>query len=452
MAIFNVAFLGPSLSKKTGASGAKVLSNKLSILESSLLGEGDELSAGDLDILIDETRKAQNSGILTATQRSNYDVKIAKYQQQKESILVQRSENIKMMDEDMARDDVEMFKIFGDNPRQLTRAKVASLTLKINKLSDAIVKRELLGQDATDLLDEKESVKTEWDRRVETMKAAEAFKDKGDVAANQVAYVVTNDQGEVVKINYAPAGTMKGYAETNGTINGFRVYGKINDNVNGKNIFRIAYGGRLVEFKAADIMMPDAAHPGDYKPTQLIGDVLQMGPYAVGKHGTIDLTRRDFRERGGVQGIQMQRTIPKNSWAKGLDGTMYYRKQDGNFEKHINKSFSPEGVDYSTMYTILPQEERLIWKKTDKTIDHSLGIEPEEEMPMTTMETLQKGPLQVKQKQQGMSTAKPVTMSTAKPVARRTPQQPKEQASPGIVETAKRTFQGGVDYLKSKFR
>lgn len=452
MAILNVAFLNPRMRAKSGGEGASILSDRLSILESSLLGEGNELSVGDINLLIDETRKIQNSGVLTQTQISNYNVKIARYQQQKESILVQRSENIDRMDNEMKKDDVDMFKILENNPIELTRAKVASLTLKIDQLTESIQKRELLGQDATDLILEKRSTKTEWDRKVETMKAAEAFEDKGDVAANHAAYVVTNDQGEIIKVDYAPTGTIKGYAETNATMNGFRVYGKINEKVGNDNFFRISFGGQLENFSAPDIMMPDAAHPGEFKPTKLIGNLEEMGPYVVGRHGYIDLTSRDFGEEGeeNIQGVQIQRAIPKDSWAKGLDGTMYHRKKDGNFEKHLNIDYIPRGFDPKFMYTISPQEEAMIWRKTDETIDHADIMEPEEQMQFTSesaIETQARG-LQEMLPSQRISPAE-------KPVARarttKTPQQPREQASPGIMETAKRTFQGGVDYLKSRF-
>ena len=449
MAILNVAFLNPKLRAKSGVSGVKMMSNKLSILESSLLGEGNELSVGDINLLIDETRKIQNSGVLTATQISDYNVKIARYQQQKESIFVQRSEDIKMMDDDMAKDDIDMFKIFENNPVELTRAKVASLTIKIDQLSESIQKRELLGQDATDLILEKRAAKTEWDARTETMKAAESFRGGDSFVNGQVAYVVTNNKGEAIKIDYAPAGTKSGYAETAAVMNGFRVYGKINENIGGKNIFKIAYGGQLMEFTAPDIMMPDAEHPGEYKPTRLIADVEKMGPYTVGKHGYADLSSGYYGEEKdeNYKEVQIQRAIPKDSWAKGLDGTMYHRKKDGNFEKHLNINFTPEGIDPKYMYTISPQEEAMIWREIDETIDHAETIEPEEEMKFAPTGTMNFG------QPTNMSVAPTEQPSSVRGTtsARRTPQQPKEQASSNIIDTAKRTMQGGIDYLKSRF-
>ncbi|MCK4859328.1 MAG: hypothetical protein KAS87_02095 [Candidatus Omnitrophica bacterium] len=458
MAIFNVAFLNPKM-RKSGGGGVKMMSNKIAMLESFLLGEGNELSVGDLDILIDERKKLQNSGVLTATQISDQDVKIARYEQQKESILVQRTENIDRMDEDIEKDDIDMFKIFENNPVELTRAKVASLTLKVDKLTEAIQKRELLGQDTTELELEKESVKTEWNARTETMQAAKSFKGGDSFVNGQVAYVVTNNKGEAIRIDYAPAGTKSGYAETAAIMNGFRVYGKINENIGGKNIFKIAYGGHLMEFTAPDVMMPDAAHPGEYKPTKLIADVEKMGPYTVGKHGYVDLSSGYYGEEKeeNYKEVQIQRAIPRDTWAKGLDGIMYHRKKDGNFEKHLNINYSPMGLDPGVMYTISPQEEAMIWRKTDETIDHADVMEPEEEMPMEEMQTI-KDIFQPKEFEpttpSEMSMMPQVETQPARLISttRRTPQQPKEQVSPGIMETAKRTMRGGMEYLKSRFR
>ena len=448
MAILNVAFLNPKLRKASGDS-ASILSDRLKILESTLLGEGDETSVGDLDVLIDEARKIQNSGVLTAAQRSGYDVDIARYQQRKESIIIQRSEDVKAMDDDMKRDDIDVFKIFEDDPISATRMSVASLSEKINNLSEAIQKRENLGKDASDLILEKAATKTEWDRRFETMRGAESYDGKNKIEG-QAIYIDKNSQGEVTNIKYAQEGSIPGYSEINAYKNGFKVYGKPTKE-NGRNVWKIAYGGSMIEFSSVDYLTADPDNPGQFtfSPKRLEPNPKQMGIYLVGDKGEADLTTRDLGEGIGIKSLQTQRIIPKNSWAKGMDGTtMYFRDEDGTFQKHLNMNYSPAGADPNILYTMSPEEEMLALRKSDKTIDHSEPIKPEEGVNLSMPETMFQQPA-------NMTPASPMSqrMPTEAPIptAART-SKPKEQAPQGILQNAQKTFQGGVDYLKNIFK
>ena len=225
-------------------------------------------------------------------------------------------------------------------------------------------------------------------------------------------------------------------------INGLSVYGKVNDKRDGKNLFFL--GGSI--FSAADRLEADPENPGQFKPTKLVADVKQMGPFKIGEAGYVNMDTKSLR---------VQSYLPRDSWAKGMSGSIYKRRQDGGYTKYINLQSRADYGDIPNpedMMKIHPNVENSIMRSgVDETVDFTEMMEPEEEMPMAPMETIgQEVPLG--QKAGPLEARGGVPKTTATATTRRTPQQPKEQAPSGILETAKRTFQGGVDYLKSRFR
>jgi hypothetical protein len=437
MAIFNVAFLNPRMRKKSGGTGVSILGHQLTMLENELEKDG-YLAPGDYDLLIERARSIQKSGALTPTQRSSYDVKISGYQKNKELSSIEKTGDIERMNRSVESEAIEDVMVAGNNPNNFITGRIASLESKIGSLLNVIQKREIAGMDTTEHLNEYQEAMREYTSRNQTLQSLESFDGKNPIAG-QAAFVKTNVYGEIIDVDYAAYGSKSGYVETNGMINGLSVYGKVNDKKDGKNLFFM--GGST--FSAPDIMEADPENPGQFKPTKLVADVKQLGPFKIGEAGYVNMDSKSLR---------VQSYLPRNSWSKGLSGTIYKRRQDGGYTKYLNLQSRADYGDMPNpedMMKIHPNIENSIMRSgVDETVDFAEMMEPEEETMMAPMETVgpmapetftQKGPLQPRQ---GVSRA----------TTRRTPQQPKEQASPGIVETAKRTFQGGVDYLKGVFR
>ncbi len=81
MAVFNVSFLNPAM-RSSGGSNSGLLADQLSILQNEL-GKDGFLSPGDYDLLIEKARTIQSMPGLSASQKSEYNVKISAFEKQK---------------------------------------------------------------------------------------------------------------------------------------------------------------------------------------------------------------------------------------------------------------------------------------------------------------------------------------------------------------------------------
>ncbi len=445
MAIFNVAFLNPRMRKKSGGAGVKVLLNELEIFETSLMGEENNLSPGEIDKLIDRRRKLQNSGALTATQISDQNVKIAKLQQQKEAVKFSMDENIEKINRDMKNSDVEINEVTGNSPIGFFKAKIASLEDKTEKLYSSIEKRTREGMDFSGHQGELSEAKAELESRYRSLQMLESFDGENPIKG-LVAYMNTNDDGEIIGVDFLPYGSKSGYAETNGMVDGCQIFGKVNYKDQDYNHFLLGD----IKFTAVDTMEQDPENPRNMIPRKLVSDTRTMSGYKVGQHGWLNIPSTLEIDGKLYNTLKVEDHFKRNSFAKGIEGNLFKRREDGGYTEYLNidRSRADLPANMEDIRTVSEDGERVLKRRVDETVDFADSIEPEEEMPMAPMETVgpmapetftQKGPLQPRQ---GVSRA----------TTRRTPQQPKEQASPGMLETAKRTFQGGVDYLKSRFR
>ena len=447
MAIFNVSFLNPKMRKKTGGvSGAKIISNRLAILEASLLGEENNLSPAEIDTLIDEHRKAQNSGVLTPTQISDYNVKIARYQQKKEAMEFSIDGNIDKINRDTENSDIEINNMLGNSPINYIKAKIASSNDKLKRLYGLVDRREREGMDFSEHLGELERTKRELESQHGSLQQLETFSGEYPIKG-LVAYMNTNENGEMISVEYLPYGSKSGYAETDGMYDGCQIYGKINYKDQGYNHFLLGN----IKFTEVDTMEFDPENPGKMKTKKLISDTRTRSGYKIGKHGWLNIPSVIEEDGKFYNTTGIQNDFPRNSWAKGMSGNIYKREEDGSSKKYINLQSRADYGDIPNpedMRKLSQGEERTLAPHIDEVFDFADSIEPEEEMPMAPMETIgQEVPLG--QKMGPLEARRGISRTTA--TTRRTPQQPKERAPAGIMETAKRTFQGGVDYLKSRF-
>jgi len=441
MPVFNVGFLNPKTKKASGTAGqATILSNQLSMLEHDLAKDGF-LAPGDYDILIEKAQQLRTTGGLTPAQQSKYDVKIVGYE---------KAKNIKKLEKD---DDIERMKVYrksegaedvmmaGNKPEEFLRGRLASLRAGMDDLSESIERREAAGQESSEHWNELMDLQKQYTANFKTLSSMSEF-DGNNPIVGQVAFVSTNSDGEIVNVDYAKHGSKTGYAETNGMINGFQVYGKINTKREGKNLFVL--GDQV--FSAPDLMIPDPSIPGSFKPNKLVAGVEQRGPLDVGQPGFVNMPGETLTVQGHV---------PRDSWVQGMGNAIYKRREDGNFSKYLNVQNSSDidgAPERDGMLTLPNSMEQSIVDRVDRTIDFANPISPEQG-PQTA-------PLGEPVEIEGPATSAEAPMTAApqprQPARRggatRTKKKPEERASHGVIETAKRTVQSGVEYLQNIFR
>ena len=426
MATFNVSFLNPKL-RKAGGSGVKIMSDQITMLEDELSKDG-YFSPGDYDILIDRVRAVRNSGGLTPNQMSNFAVKISGYQKAREISILNKGEDMSRMDRDEKNTMANTIMMSGNNPTQFLRNRVDSLVNYINDLDSIIDRRGMAGMDVTDYLNQRTEREREYDSNINALMAAENF-DGDTPIQGYVAYVKTNNNGEIVDVSYERHGK-SGYAETNGMINGFQVFGKINFKEDGRNNFVL--GNQ--RFSAVDMMIPDPANPGSFKSNKLEANVEQRGPITIGRGGFLNISGNS---------LKMQGYLPNNSWGKGASGSIYNRDEHGDYRKYINTR--EEDIDnvQGSLLNLPSSYEQAIMKNCVETFDGADTMEPDEGLPMTPISEL---PMTFP-----YTPPKTPTPQPEAPVAGRTVQ-PTERASEGLIPTARRTVKSGVEYLKGLFR
>jgi len=439
MATFNVSFLNPALQKTGGGSGAGILADQLAILENSLAKDGF-LSPGDYDILIAKARDIQ-MGNLTADQRSNYDVKISSYERSKSTSEIDRTDDITRMNKILNSESSEDVMVVGNNPREFLKGRMASVEAKLNELSEIITRRENSGLDTTDYYNEYNSALQEYQKRAGAFQAmGEVSEGLTDPIPGYVAYVETNQNGEIVNVDYAKYGDKTGYAETNGMIDGFQVFGKVNYKRDGENYFKL--GNQT--FSAADMLTPDPANPGSFKPNKLMANVQEKGVIRRAQSGYVNMSQPDLR---------IQDYLPSNAWAKGNNGTLYKKREDGGYTKYLNAT--PESLNIQDAILSMPEGfERSLMDKVDETIDVTAPITPDQGMSMAP--SIDNGVPMQDQIMQGKVPTKmnydlPNPFNKPKTQAFRTPQQPSAKVDSGAFATAKRTVQSGIDSVKRLF-
>lgn len=462
MPTFNVSFLNPAL-RKSGGSGVGILADQLQILENSL-GKDGFLSPGDYDILIEKAREIQMNNSLSADQRSAYDVKISSYERSKEIGNIERASDIERMNKALKSEAAEDVMVVGNNPQLFLEGRIASLQSKLNDLAEVINNRTATGADTTEYYNEYNATLQEYRTKMEASQAMGEFaNDQSKPIQGYVAYVTTNKNGEIVDVDYGKYGEKSGYAETNGMIDGFQVYGKINYKEDGKNYFKL--GGKT--FTAADMLIQDPANPGSMKPTKLMADVQDPSGRGIATRAAAGYVN--------IPGatITIQSYLPNNSWAKGVNGTLYHRDETGNYKKYINATEENMQID-GPILSIPEAFEQSLMRNVRETIDITAPITPDQGMsmaPTTTMGGPQTAPVNMNYglenpyapsgagksaplPQSSMSNPTPSALDmprTSRSQAFRTPQQPSSASPSSPIANAQRTIQSGIKAVKNLF-
>lgn len=377
MPVFDVSFLNPN-APRGGGSNYNTLIDQLAIKESELASDG-KLAPGDYDLLAGMARKIAGSPGLTKDQRSNVLVKIADYGKNKSTSTLKDSQDVQRLGRDYQDDLAKNTMLFGNDPKTLIQTNVDATHAKIQKLADSIDQIEGSGGDASEHLNEYNKTLNEYQDLLHAQNDVNNYKGEGKPDSPYVAYMTTNNSGEIVDVKIGKVGSNSGFTETNGVYGGLQVFGKINSKENGKNVFQIGN----TRFSAADLLLPDASNPGAMKSNRLIAEDQQ----SQGGSGFDTASTNVFKPIDPTK-VRVQGAIPTGSWAKGIDGTLYQRLETGRYKKYVNVDEKALGISDSNIIRVPRSLQGSINANTDTTFD---GAGIKDFVPQGTMGPLAPG-------------------------------------------------------------
>ena len=478
MAVFNLSFLNPGNKKSSGGSGYGIMVDQLSILENDLQSDG-VLSPGDYDLLIKKAENLSTSPGLSADQRSNIAVKISNYKKTKKVSDYTKTGDIKRMNDALLNEGAQDTMLAGNDPKRFLEGRLESLKSKINDLNENIISRQENGGDTFEYQNELQSTMADYNSKYEAYSAMANF----DPANPQpipgyVAYVKTNNYGEIVDVDYTKYGDKSGYAETNAMINGFPVFGKVNTKKDGKNYFVL--GNQT--FSAPDSIIPDPLNPGASKSQRLI-DESTINDAKIGGGDFVKASQLAGYKNFSNADLNVQSYIPRNSFAKDTTGKIYKRNDDGSYTKYVN--VNPQNMgDMPKMEDMLtlPKEYSMnLTPNIKETIDFSdpgspISWDPNETNGMSISPEINAqnkvngifnpesplvpgSPMEPSGDTQGYSNMENITPSatatstpaTTTPAIKRTPQKPAPSSQPGFMQIAKKTIDSGINAVKNMF-
>lgn len=465
MPVVNLSFIR---GKGTGGTGSGILADQLQILENDL-GRDGFLSPGDYDILISKARDLQNSGSLTADQRSGYGVKISGYETKKAVNNLQTNEDLTSMEAKDKSDKYELTMVKGGNPAKYLNTKSAMLKNRLDELAVIIDRRARAGDNVIEHQAAYYDTLQQYRNISEADKAAGSYMDwyLGEQTKKQAdpnyqipatqpvidgyaAYVVTNNKGEITDVDYGVYEPKSGYVETNGILGGFRVLAKPNYKQGGENVFKLGQ---------------DTYMAPDYDPTTMKPGKLTAGARNVLGSVQADSTADLFY---APDSVTTQIGISNGGYARGSNGSYYRKNGPSDYTKYINFNPANHEISENDILNIPKTIEDSIMPFAKETIDDSARMVPDEGLNMADPGSIEsayplapENPYSQSNAQipgQEMSTRSNPTPSAENfnkqsTQARRTPQQP-SNAAPAptdFVSVAKRTMSSAADYVKNIF-
>lgn len=355
MASFDVSFLNPKL-RKSKEQDYGFLVDQLSIQEDTLSSDG-KLAPGDYDLLIGQAQKLRSFPGLTNEQRSNIDVKISQYSSDKKKNIVKDKNDIARLKRDVENDNRQINMLFGNDPSTFLSAREQLLKVKLARLSDSINQAETAGDDTSAHLGEYNETLGEYQDIVSAMGAVQGYKE-GKPQSGYVAYLTTNDRGEVINMDVGRLGSKSGYAQTNGVFGGLQVYGKINKNEDGRNVFLL--GNK--RFSAADIPIPDPENPLSFKSAPLFSEsqIESQGGVTRGQKGSYDVI--------DPVSVRTQAAIPDGSYAEGSNGFLYQNVGNGQYKKIVGTTAKDLNIPETQIIKIPRNIEDSIIPRVTQTV------------------------------------------------------------------------------------
>lgn len=431
MAVFNVSFANKNTAGGGGSSQSYgILVDRLDILEASLSADG-KLSPGDYDYLTSEAQKLYGHPGLTPSQRSNIEVKVAQYKSQSSKTKLKDVEDITRLKNEAEDDNRKASMLLGNTPDAFLKAQGAIQNAKVRQLADVINSLDAAGDDSSAHLLEYNEALASYQDTLEALEAVEQHQPGAAPNSDFVAYVTTNNDGEITSVKVAREGSNSGYLETNGLYGGLKIYGKLNRKENGKNVFVL--GNQ--RFSGTDVVVPGA--DGTLKTSTLINESMQKG-----KPGIFTTAVAGYYEMDPAQ-VRTQQAIRSGGYAMGSKGFIYKKNDDGTYTKYVNATPEKLGVDESQLIRIPNSMEQSLLGSVNETIDAALPPAP---IPVTP--DLGIGNMT------GMTTSTPATMTptstpTSSPMMSRLPAgSPPPQPTSSSPATQGNIFSRTVDSAK----
>ena len=339
------------------------LVDQLDIKRNQLESDG-KLAPGDYDLLIKQARQIYSNPSLTKSQRSNVEVKLSQYEQEKRTSRQKDSNDITRLNNEIQDDLRKNVMLFGNNPSILLQANADALRLKIDRLSQSIDGLSNAGDDASSHTSEYNDALSEYNDILQSMDDVKNFQSGSKPTSNYVAYVTTNSSGEITDVKVGRTGSKTGYAETNGLYGGLQIYGKVNRKEFGKNIFKL--GNET--FSGSDLTIQDPTTPGAFRNAPLLSDSTKQ---AAGKN-PYGLISGQFKEVDLAQ-VRPQTSIRAGGFAQASNGFLYEKLPNGQYKKYLT---APEGINETNIIKIPKSMEAGIISNTVETIDGAQPFNP----------------------------------------------------------------------------
>jgi hypothetical protein len=324
MGVFNVSFLKPG-AVKGGGSGYGVLVDQLAILENELAKDGN-LSPGDYDLLTAKAREVASSPGLTADQRSNVKVKLSSYEKGKAVSKVSDSNDIGRLNREAEDDHRTQTLLFGNDPTTFVQGQVDLLSAKIERLTTSIDQLDDAGSDSSAYVNEQVGAMQQLQDLLDAQEAMRTYAPGSKPGSDVVAFIDTNAQGEITKVELGRTGTKSGYAETNAVYGGLPIYGRPNSSSQNKKVFKLGN----VEYSGTGLQIADPDVPGSFRSAPLLSPDVAKGRPAGSPIFDFQYKSMD------PASVRPQRAVRSGGFARGRDGTLYESLATGGYRKYVN--------------------------------------------------------------------------------------------------------------------
>lgn len=441
MSVFNLSSIF-----RGGGGGASqtynTLVDQLSIMENHLETDG-KLSPGDYDLLLSTAQKFHNAPGLNAGQRSNIAVKISQYQKGKGNVTIKDSGDTENLDTELKDTLVENVRALGNNPQAFAQANHDASLAKVARLSDMLDSLDNAGSDSTKVRMEYLNALNDLTDARQVLQDMSVYKPGSAPTSKRIAYVDTNDKGEITNVKFGRPGEQSKYVPTNGVYGGLQIYGRPNGVENGNKVFKLGD----TTFDAPDILEPDPENPLAMRVRPLMAKDTQT------RGGKVDIGKINIYKDLGAQNMQVQSLVPANGWAMGSKGVLYQRQSNGQYTKYLNADPEALGIAPNNIIKLPKSFESTITPNVTQTIDPSLINLSAPSFPggsaPTSSLAIPGGP--TPPPVGGFPTTQTTSPNNVPSGTPRTPA-PTERAPGNALGVASRAYQGAKNFLSGLFR
>lgn len=432
MAVFNVASTFGTSKKAGGGEGSGatygILVDQLQIMESHLETDGN-LAPGDYKMLGDMALKLYGRPGLTATQRSNIEVKIEQYKSKAKQAELTQMQDIEELGSEVKDSRNQIAMAAGNNPTAFLEAESTLQFARVQQLAEAIESLEQSGQSAASHALEYREAQIEYEDTLRAIEDMERAQSGEQVQSNYAAHLVTNNRGEIVSVKVAPRGSQNGYEEVGGvSYGGLGVFGKTRREGE-EQVFNLGN----TRFAAGSVVVTGA------------DGQLTLGSKDV-------LTSPDVQEGYQInpETVRVQGILRSGDYGVGSKGFIYKKHADGTYTKYVNTPPEQLGLDEGSMLPIPANFESLLTNNVTETVDGS--VQPDiMGAPLDTMGGINVGMGDVQYDDSATLRSLPPAGTTQATPTSRGPAQPRASSPSTFRNVASQTVDAARGFLARVF-